>query len=206
MSSIENQLREALQLSEPTLDAAHFRRGVERRRARRTRRRALVTVAAMALVVGVLALRPQRASRPMPMFAIEIVRSASAGEVPPDERLLREAYACYQAGRDGEAQALLQRLLDEYPASPHVSEASVGRGDDSFERGDFARALAYYARAASYERSGVRRYALYKTGWVHVNLGDREAAAAAFAQASEGGDPRDPVVQQARTDLAKLRR
>ncbi|MFI5288282.1 MAG: tol-pal system YbgF family protein [Polyangia bacterium] len=206
MSSIETQLRDALHLSEPTLDAGRLQRGVERRRGRRTRRRALITVAAIALVVGALALRPQRASRPVPMFAIEILRSASAGELPPDEHLLREAYASYHAGRDAEAQTLLQRLLDEYPGSPHVPEASVGRGDDYFERGDFGRALVYYHRAVSYERSPVRRYALYKTGWAHVNLGEREAAAAAFARASEGGDPRDPVVKEARKELAKLRR
>jgi tetratricopeptide (TPR) repeat protein len=140
------------------------------------------------------------------MFAMEIVRRASADEVSPDERLLRDAYACYQAHRDDEAQALLQRLLDEHPTSTHVAEALVGRGDDAFERADFGRALDYYARVLPLERSSVWRYALYKSGWAHRNLGDMEAAARAFARVIEDGAESDPIVRQALADLAGLPR
>jgi tetratricopeptide (TPR) repeat protein len=207
MSGLEDQLRDALRVEEPpALDVDRFRRQVERRRGRRARGRALLVVAAAAVIVGaVVARRRSSSDRPPPMFAIEIVRRASAHEVPPDERLLRQAYARYQAHRDDEAQALLQRLLDEHPDSPHTAEAAVGRGDGCFEQGDFGCALDYYARVLPHEQSRVWRYALYKIGWAHENRGESEAAARAFARAIEGGDPGDPLVQAARADLARLR-
>jgi tetratricopeptide (TPR) repeat protein len=204
MSTLEEELRLALHEAAPDAapDVTRWQKGVERRRRLRAVRRAALTLS-LAAVVGAWMLYPRAPNRPTPMFAIEIFRSAAAAEPSPDEQLLRQAFARYKAGRDDEARALLERLLNEYPLSPHVGEAAVGCGDFAFERSDFLTALSFYKRVQWPPR--IFRYALYKTGWAHENLGERDAAADAFTRAIDGGDPTDPVVREARKDLHKLR-
>src|SRR5688572_13856718 len=148
MMDLEADLRAALR-ADPvaSLDVGATHAGVVRKRRARTRRRTLAGIAATAAVVlTVLALRPSpKAHAPRPMFAINLVSAAHAAGLPPDEALMRQAWAAYQAGERARTQALLQRILDEHPSSPWADDAAVGRGEDRFDEGDLTGALALFA-------------------------------------------------------------
>jgi hypothetical protein len=211
MIDLETELRTALRADAASpLDHGAMQDGVARKRRARGRRRlaggAALSVAAALLVV---ALRPSagpsvHATRPRPMFAINLVSSARAAGLPPDEALMRAAWAAYQAGDPARAQATLQRVLDEHPASPWIDDALIGRADDRFEEGDLAGALALYQRVRPTAK--VYRYALYKTGWVRYNLEDKAGAVALWQRVVHDGGPDsdDPVVKACAAELARV--
>jgi TolA-binding protein len=68
---------------------------------------------------------------------------------------------------DGQPAAMshLERLVTEYPNSPHCQEAWLRMGSYHFERKDFAGSVALLERAAAGDNPSFAVIALYKLGW-----------------------------------------
>src|SRR5512143_685889 len=77
-----------------------------------------------------------------------------------------------QAGRYlKEARAVYDKLLKNYPASKYVPEAHLAFADYYFESGQLADAEARYKMVLKFPASSAYWYAMYKLGWVDLNLG-----------------------------------
>ena len=79
-----------------------------------------------------------------------------------------------------EAREVYDKLLKNYPQSPYVPEAHLAFADYHFENGQLADAEARYKRVLQFPKSGVYWYAMYKMGWVHLNLGQHQDALEVF--------------------------
>jgi TolA-binding protein len=79
-----------------------------------------------------------------------------------------------------EAREVYDKLLKNYPQSPYVPEAHLAFADYHFENGQLADAEARYKRVLQFPKSSVYWYAMYKMGWVHLNLGQHQDALEVF--------------------------
>lgn len=81
---------------------------------------------------------------------------------------------------DPAAAGYFTRLLDEFPASAYVQEASLRLGDLAFDATHVDEAVAHYQHAAAGPDPSLQAIALYKTGWAHYDGNRFGAAATAF--------------------------
>src|SRR5262249_40929845 len=116
----------------------------------------------------------------------------------------------YEEERVPESQPLLQRLLED-PRSTYRAEAAVGLAEPRFEAGDMPGALRDYERVLAYPDSPFFGYAIYKIGWAHFNLHEKDKAIAAFERVIELGEkgqlpPGDAalLVAECRKSLARM--
>jgi TolA-binding protein len=79
-----------------------------------------------------------------------------------------------------EARDVYDKLLKNYPQSPYVPEAHLAFADYHFENNQLADAESRYKRVLQFPKSGVYWYAMYKMGWVHLNLGRHQEALEVF--------------------------
>ncbi len=68
------------------------------------------------------------------------------------------------------ARKIYKRLIDDYPRSKYVADAYLRFADYFFEQSSFANAEAFYDKVLKFPKSNSYNYALYKKGWVYVNL------------------------------------
>ncbi|HSD88407.1 MAG TPA: tetratricopeptide repeat protein, partial [Kofleriaceae bacterium] len=88
-----------------------------------------------------------------------------------------------QAGRYlKEARAVYDKLLKNYPASKYVPEAHLAFADYYFESGQLADAEARYKMVLKFPASNAYWYAMYKLGWIDLNLGKHQDALETFFQ------------------------
>ncbi len=125
-----------------------------------------------------------------------------------DAVLFYYATALTTHGRAGDAIAVLDELITDYPTSRYRPDAFLTLGDTRFDRGDTAGALASY-QAASFPPDDERGwYTRYRIAWCHFRLGDTARAAdelTAVLQAPPSRSPaRAKLVAQARKDLGTL--
>lgn len=114
-----------------------------------------------------------------------------------------------------EARSVYQRLIKEYPDSPYIPDAKVAFGDYYFEmagtepenfKDHLENAAAEYKAVLQFPKSNVYTYALYKMGWVYLNLGKHTEAFEVFfkvAELTKGDKKKEPLNRAAKKDLVR---
>lgn len=82
-----------------------------------------------------------------------------------DRVLYQLAHAYEQSGDLKRALAVLNRLVAEYPMSPHTNEAEFRRGELLFTLGEYSQAERAYQSVLAQETSPFYERALYMRGW-----------------------------------------
>jgi tetratricopeptide (TPR) repeat protein len=98
-----------------------------------------------------------------------------------------------------EARDVYDKLLKNYPQSKYVPEAHLAFADYYFENNQLADAEARYKQVLKFPRSNVYWYAMYKMGWIHLNLQRFEDALGTFFQVAQAtkNDKKQEVLYRA---------
>ncbi len=101
-------------------------------------------------------------------------------DLPHRDAVLFNAGMLLADSGDPGAAEFFSRLLQEFPNSTYIQEASLRLGDLAFDSQRLGEGVTHYQRAAAGGDPSLRAIALYKTGWAHYNADRFEEAAAAF--------------------------
>src|SRR5262245_25300296 len=98
-----------------------------------------------------------------------------------------------------EARAVYDKLLKNYPNSKYVPEAHLAFADYYFESGQLADAEARYKMVLKFPKSGAYWYAMYKMGWIHLNLTRFQDALETFFQVAQAtkNDKKNEILNKA---------
>lgn len=98
-----------------------------------------------------------------------------------------------------EARAVYDKLLKNYPNSKYVPEAHLAFADYYFEQGQLADAEARYKMVLKFPKSSAYWYAMYKMGWIHLNLSRFQEALETFFQVAQAtkNDKKNEVLNRA---------
>ena len=98
-----------------------------------------------------------------------------------------------------EARAVYDKLLKNYPNSKYVPEAHLAFADYYFEQGQLADAEARYKQVLKFPKSSAYWYAMYKMGWIHLNLSRFEKALETFFQVAQAtkNDKKNAILNRA---------
>jgi tetratricopeptide (TPR) repeat protein len=98
-----------------------------------------------------------------------------------------------------EARAVYDKLLKNYPNSKYVPEAHLAFADYYFEQGQLADAEARYKQVLKFPKSGAYWYAMYKMGWIHLNLSRFQDALETFFQVAQAtkNDKKNEILNRA---------
>jgi len=105
-----------------------------------------------------------------------------------------------------EARDVYDKLLKNYPQSPYVPEAHLAFADYHFENNQLADAESRYKRVLQFPKSSVYWYAMYKMGWVHLNLGRHQEALEVFynvAMATKNDKKKEILNRAAKKDIVR---
>jgi len=86
-----------------------------------------------------------------------------------DEALYYYAFELGELGEESKMQLAYQRLINDFPSSPYISNAYLAFADYYFGKGDIGSAVRLYERVVEFPDSPVYAYALYKLAWCHLN-------------------------------------
>lgn len=127
-----------------------------------------------------------------------------------DEVLFRIAYLLQQIKQEDKAREFFHRLIKDYPQSKYVPNAYLSFGEFFFGKGEMENALRFYEKVEQFPKSSVYGFAVYKKGWVQINMGDYKQALATFVNVIEmcqagkiAKDQRGPLEKEAKKDLVK---
>ena len=96
-----------------------------------------------------------------------------------------------------EARAVYDKLLKNYPNSKYVPEAHLAFADYYFEAGQLADAEARYKQVLKFPKSSAYWYAMYKMGWIDLNLQKYQEALETFFQVAQNTkDPKQAVLNR----------
>jgi tetratricopeptide (TPR) repeat protein len=101
--------------------------------------------------------------------------------------------------KDTEVRFLESLKLD--PASKYAPFMSFFLAEEAFDRQDFEKAKAFYAKCMTGSNAEIRRMALYKTAWSWLKQDKVETAVQSFISLIRG-NPKDDMSRDARKDLA----
>jgi tetratricopeptide (TPR) repeat protein len=98
-----------------------------------------------------------------------------------------------------EARAVYDKLLKNYPNSKYVPEAHLAFADYYFEAGQLADAEARYKMVLKFPKSSAYWYAMYKMGWIHLNLQRFQDALETFFQVAQAtkNDKKNEILNRA---------
>lgn len=105
-----------------------------------------------------------------------------------------------------EARAVYDKLLKNYPNSKYVPEAHLAFADYYFEAGQLADAEARYKMVLKFPKSSAYWYAMYKMGWIHLNLQRFQDALETFfqvAQATKNDKKQEILNRAAKKDFVR---
>src|SRR5688572_2914924 len=105
-----------------------------------------------------------------------------------------------------EARAVYDKLLKNYPNSKYVPEAHLAFADYYFEQGQLADAEARYKQVLKFPKSTAYWYAMYKMGWIHLNLSRFQDALETFfqvAQATKNDKKQEILNRAAKKDFVR---
>lgn len=105
-----------------------------------------------------------------------------------------------------EARAVYDKLLKNYPNSKYVPEAHLAFADYYFEQGQLADAEARYKQVLKFPKSSAYWYAMYKMGWIHLNLSRFQEALETFfqvAQATKNNKKQEILNRAAKKDFVR---
>jgi tetratricopeptide (TPR) repeat protein len=98
-----------------------------------------------------------------------------------------------------EARAVYDKLLKNYPQSKYVPEAHLAFADYYFENNQLADAESRYKMVLKFPKSSAYWYAMYKMGWIHLNLTRFIEALDTFAQVAQAtkNNPKQEILNRA---------
>jgi tetratricopeptide (TPR) repeat protein len=105
-----------------------------------------------------------------------------------------------------ESRDAFDKLLKNYPQSPYVPEAHLAFAEYHFEQNQLADAENRYKRVLQFPKSSVYWYAMYKMGWVYLNLGRHQDALEVFynvAMATKNDKKRAILNRAAKKDIVR---
>src|SRR5258706_8917049 len=105
-----------------------------------------------------------------------------------------------------EARAVYDKLLKNYPNSKYVPEAHLAFADYYFEAAQLADAEARYKMVLKFPKSRVYWYAMYKLGWIHLQLQRYQEALETFfqvAQATKNDRAQEALNREAKRDFVR---
>ncbi len=110
---------------------------------------------------------------------------AFANYAKMDQALFYYGYTLQGGKYMKEARAVYDKLLKNYPKSKYVPEAHLAFADYYFEQGQLADAEARYKQVLKFPQSSAYYYAMYKMGWIHLNLQRFQEALETFYKVAE---------------------
>lgn len=105
-----------------------------------------------------------------------------------------------------EARAVYDKLLKNYPNSKYVPEAHLAFADYYFEAGQLADAESRYKMVLKFPKSSAYWYAMYKMGWIHLNLQRFQDALETFfqvAQATKNDKKQETLNRASKKDFVR---
>ncbi len=127
-----------------------------------------------------------------------------------DEVLFRLAFLLEMVHKEDQAREFFHRLIKDYPQSKYVPNAYLSFAEYYFQKGEMENAGMFYDKVTDFPGSSVFGFALYKKGWVEINLGNFKSALQIFVrviQLCENGKiPKNqagPLEKEAKKDLVK---
>ncbi|MBK7538092.1 MAG: tetratricopeptide repeat protein [Myxococcales bacterium] len=98
-----------------------------------------------------------------------------------------------------EARSVYDKLLKNYPNSKYVPEAHLAFADYHFENNQLADAEDRYRKVLKYPKSNAYWYAMYKMGWIDLNLSRHKDALEAFLKVAEAtnNDKKQEILNRA---------
>lgn len=132
-----------------------------------------------------------------------------------DKVLFYYGFTLQQGKYNKEARNVYDRLKNDYPDSPFIPEVYVVFGDYYFEQAGvepenfkdhLGNAAQNYKKTLEYPKSSVYTYALYKMGWVYLNLGKHQIALETFfkvADLTKGDKKKEPLNRAAKKDIVR---
>ncbi len=132
-----------------------------------------------------------------------------------DKALFKFGYMLQSGRYMKEARSVYQRLIKEYPDSPYIPDAKVAFGDYYFEmagtepdkfKEHLENAEEEYKAVLQFPKSGVYTYAMYKIGWVYLNLAQHTDAFEVFfkvAELTKGDKKKETLNRASKRDLVR---
>ena len=102
-----------------------------------------------------------------------------------DEALFYYAYTLQGAKRVDLARKVYHQLIQNYPNSKFIPFAYLAFADYFFETNNLAQAEKFYDKVLEFPKSSVYPYAMYKKGWVYLNLDRHQDALETFFEVSQ---------------------
>ncbi len=102
-----------------------------------------------------------------------------------DEALFYYAYTLQNAKYAKDSRKIFHRLIKDYPDSKYIPEAYLAFADYYFSQSSLANAEQFYDKVLQFPKSRVYYFAMYKKGWVYLNLDRSEDALATFFQVAD---------------------
>lgn len=97
-----------------------------------------------------------------------------------DVALFYYAYTLQQAKYQSEARKIYLQLIRQHPDSKYIPFAYLAFADYFFLEQNLTNALKFYNKVLEFPRSEIYEYALYKKGWVFLNLNRHKDALEVF--------------------------
>jgi TolA-binding protein len=116
--------------------------------------------------------------------------------------LLRQAFALVQADRPAEASAIYERLLSEFPDSPHAAAATLASAQSIYRAGDMAEASKRFERVLSLKDPISSTESAHWLAMIALRDGKPEAAVAVAQRQLDAGAA-GPYANTLKLDLAE---
>ncbi|HTL34751.1 MAG TPA: tetratricopeptide repeat protein [Kofleriaceae bacterium] len=105
-----------------------------------------------------------------------------------------------------EARAVYDKLLKNFPNSKYVPEAHLAFAEYYYEAGQLADAEARYKQVLEFPKSTIYSYALYRMGWIALQLDKKQDALEAFAKVvreTRNDKKQETVYRAAKADFGR---
>jgi tetratricopeptide (TPR) repeat protein len=136
---------------------------------------------------GAITIAPAELKRAVLAAAQELRDPSLASRADADDVLWRDAQTFAQGKYLKEARAVLQRLLKDYPTSPHVPDAYLVFGDYYLGASELADAQAFYEKAATFTGTPAAGYARVQLARVQLALGHGHDGLAMLVEIANSG-------------------
>ncbi|HUS27878.1 MAG TPA: hypothetical protein VMZ53_05200 [Kofleriaceae bacterium] len=123
-----------------------------------------------------------------------------------DVALFYYAYTLQSGKYMKEARAVYDLLVKTYPSSKYIPEAHLAFADYYAEAGQLADAEERYRKVLEFPKSGVYAYALYRIGWIQLQLQRPQEALTAFAnvvRVTKNDRKQEALYRAAKTDFVR---
>jgi TolA-binding protein len=116
-----------------------------------------------------------------------------------DEALFYYAYTLQNAKYEKESRQVFHKLIKDYPNSKYIPDAYLAFADYYFAQNSLANAEQFYDKVLQFPESRVYNFALYKKGWVYLNLSRPQDALDTFFKVSQrtNGSEKEAVLNRA---------